>query len=199
MGATNRPDLLEPALLRPGRFDRKIFVNVCEDIDSKISILKSQTKDYKLEDGVSLEAIASLLPSYVSGADVAYVCRAAYNSALDRTLELLREEAISQTTKFPNGSSAFSHTLSEEDLNLRISSYIETVPKDKLDVKVLQDDLIIAAENAKPSISKEELAEYNSVSRSLENYGSKVRFYLRNIKHLKIVIFYIQVSNISSQ
>ena len=44
VGATNRPDLLDPALMRPGRFDRKIYLSVCKDISTRCQVLLSHTQ-----------------------------------------------------------------------------------------------------------------------------------------------------------
>jgi cell division protease FtsH len=69
LGATNRPEILDPALLRPGRFDRRIAVNA-PDQPGRIQILKIHTRDVPLADDVDLERIAASIPGS-TGADIA--------------------------------------------------------------------------------------------------------------------------------
>jgi cell division protease FtsH len=69
IAATNRPDVLDPALLRPGRFDRQIVVPV-PDVKGRIEILKVHSKTIPLSDDVQLEKIARGTPGF-SGADLA--------------------------------------------------------------------------------------------------------------------------------
>jgi cell division protease FtsH len=69
LGATNRPEILDPALLRPGRFDRRIAVNA-PDQPGRVQILKIHTRDVPLADDVDLERIASSIPGS-TGADIA--------------------------------------------------------------------------------------------------------------------------------
>ena len=75
IAATNRPDTLDPALLRPGRFDRHIVVNL-PDILGREAILKVHTKKIKLAEGVNLKIIARQTPGF-SGADLANLCNEA--------------------------------------------------------------------------------------------------------------------------
>ena len=69
IAATNRPDVLDPALLRPGRFDRQITVNL-PDVRGREAILKVHAKNVKLDPGVDLAVIARGTPGY-SGAELA--------------------------------------------------------------------------------------------------------------------------------
>ena len=85
LGATNRPDLLDPAILRPGRFDRLIYVPP-PDEKSRYQILKIYTNKMPLAPDVSLKEIASKTEWY-SGADLAALCREAAMSALRRSLD----------------------------------------------------------------------------------------------------------------
>jgi cell division protease FtsH len=75
IAATNRPDTLDPALLRPGRFDRHIIVNL-PDIRGREEILKVHTRKIKLAASVDLKSIASQTPGF-SGADLANLCNEA--------------------------------------------------------------------------------------------------------------------------
>lgn len=69
LAATNRPDVLDPALLRPGRFDRQVVVPV-PDVKGRLEIIKVHTKNIPLDESVNLEVIARGLPGF-SGADLA--------------------------------------------------------------------------------------------------------------------------------
>ncbi|MEM1577515.1 MAG: CDC48 family AAA ATPase [Candidatus Pacearchaeota archaeon] len=80
IGATNRPDILDPALLRPGRFDKLIFVGP-PDEKARLEILKIHTRNMPLAKDVNLEEIARRTNGY-SGADLAAVCKEAALAAL---------------------------------------------------------------------------------------------------------------------
>ncbi|HBG93119.1 MAG TPA: cell division protein FtsH [Nitrospiraceae bacterium] len=69
LAATNRPDVLDPALLRPGRFDRQVVVPV-PDVKGRLEILKVHTKNIPLDENVKLEVIARGAPGF-TGADLA--------------------------------------------------------------------------------------------------------------------------------
>jgi cell division protease FtsH len=69
MAATNRPDILDPALLRPGRFDRRVILDR-PDINGRIGILKVHSKGKPLDDSVNLEVLAKQTAGF-SGADLA--------------------------------------------------------------------------------------------------------------------------------
>ena len=69
MAATNRPEILDPALLRPGRFDRQIMVDL-PDRQGRLEILNIHAREVKLGENTNLEAIAQMTPGF-SGADLA--------------------------------------------------------------------------------------------------------------------------------
>jgi cell division protease FtsH len=75
LGATNRGDILDPALLRPGRFDRHIHLEL-PNLTERIAIFKVHMKPLKLSDDVNVESIAAQTPGF-SGADIANICNEA--------------------------------------------------------------------------------------------------------------------------
>ncbi len=75
IGATNRPEILDPALLRPGRFDRRVAVQA-PDKNGRRKILEVHTRSLPLADDVDLEALAATTPGMV-GADLANLCNEA--------------------------------------------------------------------------------------------------------------------------
>lgn len=75
IGATNLPDRIDPALIRPGRIDRKIFVSR-PDRAGRLAILKLNCRNKPLDSSVDLDAIAGTTPGF-SGADLALICNEA--------------------------------------------------------------------------------------------------------------------------
>ena len=88
LAATNQPDQLDPALLRPGRFDRRVPVEL-PDYQGRIDILKVHSAKIKMSDNVSLEAIAKAAPG-ASGAELANII----NEAALRAVRAGRERVI---------------------------------------------------------------------------------------------------------
>jgi cell division protease FtsH len=113
MGATNRPDILDPALLRPGRFDRQIVVDV-PDVHGRLEILRLHGGKRPLAPGTSLEEVAKQTPGF-SGAELANVINeAALLSVRDGQGQIDQktlEEAIDRVVAGP----AKKHILTEEE------------------------------------------------------------------------------------
>ncbi len=83
IAATNRPDIIDPALLRPGRFDRQILVPT-PDMKARLEILKINTKSMPIS-GVDIDELAAQTESY-SGADLEALCREAAMNALRKNM-----------------------------------------------------------------------------------------------------------------
>ena len=91
LAATNRPDVLDPALLRPGRFDRKIVLDL-PDVKAREEILKIHLRDKRVGK-VNLKQIAELTPGF-SGADLANLCNEAAILAARRNKEFIEQEDL---------------------------------------------------------------------------------------------------------
>lgn len=89
IAATNRPDIIDPALLRPGRFDRLLYVSP-PDRDSRLQILKIHTKNKPLSEDINLETLADLSEGY-TGADIASMSSAAVMLALRKHILKYRD------------------------------------------------------------------------------------------------------------
>ncbi len=93
IAATNRPDILDPALLRPGRFDRQITVNL-PDLNGRIDILKVHTRNKPLEPSVDLSEVARMTVGF-TGADLANLLNEAALLATRRNKSLIGMDDIS--------------------------------------------------------------------------------------------------------
>lgn len=117
IAATNRPDILDPALLRPGRFDRQIVVGA-PDVKGREEILKVHTKKKPLSEDVNLEVLAKRTPGF-SGADLENLSNEAALLSVRRSKKqigmLEMEEAITRVIAGPEKKS---RVISEHDRKL---------------------------------------------------------------------------------
>ncbi|WP_160674632.1 ATP-dependent zinc metalloprotease FtsH [Clostridium sp. C8-1-8] len=97
LGATNRPEILDKALLRPGRFDRRVIVDR-PDLIGRISILKVHAKDVKISDNVDLEAIAKSTPGAV-GADLANIVNEAALNAVKNNRKFVLQQDLEEAVE----------------------------------------------------------------------------------------------------
>ncbi|XP_050592650.1 nuclear valosin-containing protein-like isoform X1 [Bombus affinis] len=102
LGATNRPDSLDPALRRAGRFDHEVCLGI-PDRDARAKILAVHTEKVALAPNVSLSTIASLTPGFV-GADLVALIREAAMAAMDRILEDLKSVPDNKSSQIPEHS-----------------------------------------------------------------------------------------------
>jgi len=114
IAATNRPDILDPALLRPGRFDRQIFVPL-PDVKGRLEILKIHTRNKPLAEDVDLEVIARSTPGF-SGADLANIVNeAALIAARKNHGKITMEDFEEAKDKVTMGIERKSMVLSEQE------------------------------------------------------------------------------------
>ncbi len=114
VAATNRPDTLDPALLRPGRFDRQIVVSL-PDLVGREAILKVHTKNIKLAGNVDLKKVARQTV-YFSGADLANVCNEGALLAARRNKDAVgQEEMEAAIERVIMGPEKKSHVISKKE------------------------------------------------------------------------------------
>ncbi len=122
MAATNRRDILDPALLRPGRFDRQIVVNY-PDIKGREEILKVHTKNKKLSPEIDLKKIARGTQGF-TGADLENLLNeAALLAARENRKSIIQSDIEEATIKVVTGPEKKSRVIPEDDL--RITAYHE--------------------------------------------------------------------------
>lgn len=112
--ATNRPDVLDPALLRPGRFDRRVVLDV-PDINDREAILKIHCQGKPLNSNVDLREVAERTPGF-SGADLANVVNeAAILAARKGKQQIFQQELLESIEKVLLGPERKSHILSKKE------------------------------------------------------------------------------------
>ena len=122
MAATNRRDILDPALLRPGRFDRQVTVNY-PDVNGRVAILKVHSKGKPLAGDVDLDNIAKRTP-YATGADLENIMNeGAIQAAREKQTVITQAHLIEAVERIQMGPEKRSHKVLEEDR--RITAYHE--------------------------------------------------------------------------
>lgn len=123
MAATNRPDILDPALLRPGRFDRRITVGY-PDVGGREAILKVHARNKKFEDNVDMKVLARRTPGF-TGADLENLLNeAAILAGRARRKKISMQELEESITRVMMGPEKKSRIISEEDR--RYTAYHES-------------------------------------------------------------------------
>ncbi|XP_068444764.1 peroxisomal ATPase PEX6 isoform X1 [Clinocottus analis] len=89
IGATNRPDLLDQSLLRPGRFDKLVFVGVSEDRAAQLQVLQAILRKLQVDAAVDLRRVLDRCPDHMTGADLYALCSDAMTAAVKRKVSLI--------------------------------------------------------------------------------------------------------------
>jgi len=114
LAATNRPDVLDPALLRPGRFDRKVVINL-PDIKEREDILAIHSRGKPLSAGIKLREVAERTPGF-SGADLENVFNeAAILAAKKNVKEVVQQDLLDSIEKVLLGPERRSHIMTDKE------------------------------------------------------------------------------------
>lgn len=117
LAATNRPDVLDKALLRPGRFDRHIYLELPNKAD-RLEIFGVHIRNLKLAKDIDLEELASLSPGF-SGADIANICNeAALNAARKKKEFVEHQDFIDARDRVIGGLERKGNIISPEEKNI---------------------------------------------------------------------------------
>jgi len=147
LGATNRPDLLDPSLLRPGRLDRLVYLGIPTDHKERTRVLASQLRKMKLEgDAMDMaSSVITMLPPRLSGADMSKLSSGAMLHALRRLCheaEQEKEQRIDSVT---------------------VDQVLEEWGEEKCTPLITLNDLLVASRDISPSVSEKEIKRYESL------------------------------------
>ncbi|CAO3689435.1 unnamed protein product [Rhizopus microsporus] len=159
IGATNRPDLLDPALLRPGRFDKLLYLGVSQDHESQLKIIEALTRKFRLHPDLDLRKVAERCPFHYTGADFYALCSDAMLKAMTRVAETIdaKVNKLNQE-KRPD--------LPDPVTTQYYLSHLVT--PEEITVQVQEVDFIKALEELVPSVSATELEHYSKVREKFE-------------------------------
>ncbi|KAG8988842.1 peroxisomal assembly protein [Tulasnella sp. JGI-2019a] len=152
IGATNRPDLLDSALLRPGRFDRMLYLGVSDTHEAQFKIIQALTRKFRLDPALDLHNVADKCPFNYTGADFYALCSDAMLKAMSRKAEEI--EATIATLNSQPPPHTHPHPITPQYYLAEMASDAET------DVLVSQEDFDGALRELVPSVSASEMEHY---------------------------------------
>lgn len=158
IGATNRPDILDPALMRPGRLDSLIYIGL-PDFESRIDILKAALRKSPVDPDVDYEWLADRTEGF-SGADLAAICKQAAKTAIRRAIQSEREQFERKEAKKKEAAEKGVEYKSDEDE--------ENKNQEDIVPYITKDMLQRALNVARRSVSKQDLERYMKYKRDME-------------------------------
>eukprot|EP00522_Entomoneis_paludosa_P005061 CAMPEP_0172472152 /NCGR_PEP_ID=MMETSP1065-20121228/68190_1 /TAXON_ID=265537 /ORGANISM="Amphiprora paludosa, Strain CCMP125" /LENGTH=740 /DNA_ID=CAMNT_0013230281 /DNA_START=508 /DNA_END=2730 /DNA_ORIENTATION=- len=158
IGATNRPDMLDPNLLRPGRLERAVYLGL-SDLDQS-QILEVHLAKLKLADGMSAKEMAAAAAKYLSknltGADLATVAKSALVRATERLCNQAEAEMSQQNSTFSSNPITIDHVLAQWG-------------DEQLEPIVQFADILDGAEDVVPSVDDQQIAQFEKIRQQMES------------------------------
>ncbi|MCJ1279170.1 peroxisomal assembly protein [Puttea exsequens] len=121
IGATNRPDLLDQALLRPGRFDKMLYLGVSDTHAKQLTILEALTRKFTMHPNTSLRRVAESMPFTYTGADLYALASDAMLKAITRQANAVDAKIKSLPTGPVTTAYFFDHMATEEDIAIMVT------------------------------------------------------------------------------
>mmetsp|Transcript_13623 Transcript_13623/g.14159 ORF Transcript_13623/g.14159 Transcript_13623/m.14159 type:complete len:799 (-) Transcript_13623:142-2538(-) len=154
IGATNRPDIIDPALMRPGRLDQLIYIPM-PDYESRLSILKAVLRKSPVHRDVDLAYLAAQTEKF-TGADLTEICQRAAKNAIRESIARDMERTTIREQAEADGMT------------------VEDVDDEDLVPEILPSHFEEAVRNARRSVSDRDLAEYSSFANNLQQARSQL-------------------------
>jgi peroxin-6 len=175
IGATNRPDLLDAALLRPGRFDKMLYLGVSDTHEKQMTILEALTRKFNLHPSVSLQRVAEALPFTYTGADLYALCSDAMLKAITRQATAVDEKINALPGAPVTTAYFFDHLATDEDVAVMVMEEDFLAAQNELVGSVRQVEELPSLKDGTNDLylSAKELEHFERVRRTFESSDSR--------------------------